>query len=229
MGLRRLLVVPAIGLLLHNVANALPILTPFINELHYDNLGTDVDEFIEIAGSPQSLLGFRLLLYNGGNGTSYRSIPLDITIPDQSNGFGTVALRVNGLQNGPADGIALVDPLDQVLDWLSYEGQLLAQNGPASGLLSHGLDVLQVPSTAPGLSLQRTGAGFAPADFSWVGPVANSPGAINAGQQWLGTSMAIDEPMPMLLLGLGLILVGLRQYYCRALNCRRRAVSTGSV
>ncbi|MEZ5000823.1 MAG: hypothetical protein R2727_09375 [Bacteroidales bacterium] len=38
----------------------------FINEIHYDNDGTDVDEGIEIAGpAGTDLTGWKLVLYNG--------------------------------------------------------------------------------------------------------------------------------------------------------------------
>ena len=38
----------------------------FINEIHYDNDGTDVGEFIEIAGpAGTSLSGWKIVLYNG--------------------------------------------------------------------------------------------------------------------------------------------------------------------
>ena len=227
MKLQRLLATSALILWVSNPATALPIVVPFINEIHYDNQGTDRNEFVEIAGSVQSLLGYSLVLYNGGDGRSYRTIPLSIAIPDEGNGFGAVALAVNGLQNGP-DGIALVDSLDQVLDWISYEGQLLARNGPAQGMLSQVLPVLQLPATAAGLSLQRIGIGAAAADFGWAGPLANSPGIINAGQRFVVDRLSVDAPNALLLLVTGLLLVCTGRY-CNALNCRRRAVSTGSV
>lgn len=209
MQLRQFICLCALGVMLSHKAAALPIVTPFINELHYDNLGTDTHEFIEIAGSAQSLLGFSLALYNGGNGTRYRSIPLDDAIPDERDGFGAVSVFVNGLQNGPADGVALVDAFDRVLDWLTYEGQLLAQDGPAAGLLSNALNVFESPTTTAGLSLQRTGAGLLGADFDWAGPLPNSPGSLNAGQQFVGATASVAEPAPVLLLGLGLLLIAL--------------------
>src|SRR5262249_6399341 len=43
-----------------------PAATPWINEFHYDNVGTDVGEFIEIAGAAgTNLSGYSLVLYNG--------------------------------------------------------------------------------------------------------------------------------------------------------------------
>ena len=41
----------------------------FINEIHYDNTGTDTGEFIEIAGpAGTSLTGWTVALYNGAGG-----------------------------------------------------------------------------------------------------------------------------------------------------------------
>jgi hypothetical protein len=40
----------------------------FINEFHYDNVGTDSKEAIEIAGIPGTdLTGWKIVLYNGGS------------------------------------------------------------------------------------------------------------------------------------------------------------------
>ena len=39
---------------------------PFINEIHYDNVGTDSGEAIEVAGpAGTDLTGWSLVLYNG--------------------------------------------------------------------------------------------------------------------------------------------------------------------
>jgi hypothetical protein len=41
----------------------------FINELHYDNIGADVGERIEVAGPAGiGLAGWSLVLYNGSRG-----------------------------------------------------------------------------------------------------------------------------------------------------------------
>lgn len=50
------------------------------------------------------------------------TIRLSGVIPDQSNGFGTAAFFEKGIQNGP-DGIALVDADNQVLQFVSYQGE----------------------------------------------------------------------------------------------------------
>ena len=40
--------------------------TVWINEIHYDNIGADADEFVEIAGpADTTLTGWTIVLYNG--------------------------------------------------------------------------------------------------------------------------------------------------------------------
>ena len=106
----------------------------FINEIHYDNVDTDAGEAIEIAGpAGTDLTGWSLVLYNGNGGVVYDTDPLTGIIPNQQAGFGTVTMAypVNGIQNGSPDGIALVDSSNNVVQFLSYEGTILAVDGPA--------------------------------------------------------------------------------------------------
>ena len=45
-----------------------------INEIHYDNLGTDAGEAIEIEGpAGANLAGFSVVLYNGNGGVAYNT------------------------------------------------------------------------------------------------------------------------------------------------------------
>ena len=82
---------------------------PWINEFHYANDGTDINEFVEIAGpAGTDLSDYTLYLYNGNGNVVYNTENLSGIIPDQSNGFGTLAFPISGIQNGPADGFALV-------------------------------------------------------------------------------------------------------------------------
>ena len=162
-----------------------PIPFAFINEIHYDNEGTDVGEFFEIAG----LAGFDLgncsvTLYNGSNGSSYNTISLSGVIPDEGGGFGAIAftLPTNGLQNGAPDGLALACS-GSLVEFLSYEGTFTAVGGPADGVTSTNIGVAEGTGTPIGQSLQVSGGpGCASADFGWVGPLAESPGLLNAGQ-----------------------------------------------
>ncbi|NET61325.1 MAG: endonuclease [Symploca sp. SIO2E6] len=163
-------------------------MTPiFINEFHYDNSSTDVGEFIEIAGPAGSdLAGWSLVLYNGNGGTVYDTQNLSGIIPDQGNGFGTIAINypTNGIQNGSPDGIALVDNNGTVIQFLSYEGSFTAVGGPADGLTSTDIGVSESSSTPVGFSLQLTGTGTVFEDFTWSSPADDSPGAVNNGQNF---------------------------------------------
>ncbi|MBA4768201.1 MAG: hypothetical protein H2049_11300 [Porphyrobacter sp.] len=172
-----------------DVAAPPPAPVVFINEIHYDNTGTDVGEFIEVAGTAgTNLNGWTLVLYNGNGGAPYATINLTGTIDDEGNGFGALSFAgpSGGIQNGPPDGVALVDASGNVVEFLSYEGTFVAVGGPASGLTSTDIGVSEAGTEAVGLSLQRTGTGTEAADFTFTGPAAQSVGSINAGQTFNG-------------------------------------------
>ena len=162
----------------------------FINEIHYDNTGKDTGEAIEIAGlAGTDLFGWALALYNGRNGTLYRTKLLNGIIPDQANGFGTIAFSFpRSIQNGSPDGIALVAN-GQVVQFLSYEGTLTAVGGPADSMTSTDIRVAESNSTPVEFSLQLKGTGTAPSDFFWSIPTPSSFGAPNA-EQVFGTDAA---------------------------------------
>jgi len=136
------------------VAN--PSTTIFINEIHYDNTGTDAGEAVEIAGpAGTDLTGWTLELYNGNGGASYGTIALSGVIANQQGGFGTLSFAAVGLQNGAPDGIALVDASSALVQFLSYEGAFTAVDGPATGQLSTDIGVLESGSGAVGNLLEQ--------------------------------------------------------------------------
>lgn len=167
----------------------------FINEIHYDNAGADTGEAIEIAApAGTDLTGWRIVLYNGANGQAYAAtggsvngIALSGIVPDLQNGFGTLSFAAIGLQNGAPDGFALIDPMGNVVQFLSYEGSFTATNGPAAGLTSTDIGVSQSGNDAVGLTLQLTGTGTTYEDFTWSAPAAGTAGAVNGGQSFGGT------------------------------------------
>lgn len=173
--------------------------TPWINEFHYDNSGTDVGEFVEIAGpAGTDLSGWSVVAYNGSGGIVYGTLNLTGSLPNQGGCTGTLSFSFAPIQNG-LDGLALVDPLGTVVEFLSYEGSFTAVDGPASGQASEDIGVFESSGTAAGLSLQRTGAGSAGPDFTWQSPSAESPGALNVNQSadtctGLGTNYCVVSP-----------------------------------
>jgi predicted extracellular nuclease len=164
--------VPAIG-----AAPALGATDVVISEIHYDNVGTDTGEGIEVTGPEGTdLSGWTLVLYNGSSSVRapYNTLALSGTLLDQDAGMGTsfVSLPTNGLQNGSPDGIALVNTSGTVEEFLSYEGTFLAASGVAAGMTSSDIGVSESGSTAVGQSLQLL-------DGDWTGPVPSSFGSVN--------------------------------------------------
>ena len=183
--MRRFLILTVVGVLVTG-ANVGAQEIVFINEIHYDNAGTDTGEFVEIAGpAGTDLTGWSVVLYNGNGGATYDTITLAGVLPDQSFGGGTLSFPRAGIQNGAPDGMALVDPLNTVVLFLSYEGTFTAVGGPADGMVSVDIGVSEGSATPIGDSLQLVDVptrGSVYSDFTWVGPTAESPGLVNVGQ-----------------------------------------------
>ena len=163
----------------------LPVPLPaWINEIHYDNDGADEGEGVEIAGvSGQSLDGWTLVFYNGSTGLSYDAIALsgDLESPQWFDKL--------GLQNGSPDGIALVEPNGEVVQFLSYEGSFTALDGAAIGTSAVDIGVEETSSNSVGHSLQLVGIGFGHPDFEWSSAMEASPGQVNGAQQMLRDSL----------------------------------------
>jgi len=154
----------------------------WINEIHYDNAGTDVDESVEVAGTAGAdLTGWKIVLYNGTDGQPYGVVDLAGVIPDQQAGKGTLTCPAPGMQNGSPDGLALVlpgPPPGFALQLLSYEGAFIA----GSIGMSNDIGVSETGLEGVGNSLQLTGTGSKGDDFTWTAPSTASPGGVNTGQ-----------------------------------------------
>ena len=95
--------------------------TLVINEVDYDQVGTDANGFIEIANTGDAaadLAGTDLVAVNGGDSTEYGRVQLTGSLT--AGGHLDVAIE---LQNGAPDGIALLQGTT-LLDALSYEGAI---------------------------------------------------------------------------------------------------------
>jgi hypothetical protein len=176
----------------------------WINEIHYDNTGTDVNECIEIAGTAGvNLADYSIVLYNGTPtgmtaGMTYDTDVLSGIIPNLSNGFGAISFcyPANGIQNGNAagtepDGIALVHNVmgGMLVQFLSYEGSFVAVGGPANGVMSTNIGVFEDGAGAVGTSLQLTGNGDEYSDFTWAAPATATNNAVNNGQTFIAASV----------------------------------------
>ena len=140
--------------------------TLVINEIDYDQPGTDTAEFVEIlniSSNPVNLSDYLFYGINGSNNTDY----IDITLPDTllnpgdyfvicfgNNSSPYCDLTVaTGLQNGP-DGVGLFNPTTgERPDHVNYEGQLTdIQKGdpvtPGDNNDDVGLSLSRIPNGA---------------------------------------------------------------------------------
>lgn len=184
---------------------------PWINEFHYDNTGTDVGEFVEIAvpWTLTDLASVRLTLYNGGDGRPYGSAHLLTTFAagDTIEGITFYSKSISGMQNGAPDGLSL-DVAGEVVHFVSYEGVFTGSQGPAAGLGSLDIGVFQDDTTRAGASVGLIGAGARPEDFLWASLPEATPGGLNLGQ-----AITVPEPrVPVLLAWMaGGLLLGRRR------------------
>ncbi|QIK66168.1 ExeM/NucH family extracellular endonuclease [Nocardioides sp. HDW12B] len=173
------------GLISPVPASAAAPTAPYISEIHYDNTGNDVDEFVEVTLPPgTSSEGLSLVLYNGTSSAnaapSYDTDAVTArTAPADESLAVAVGYPANGLQNGERDAIALVRG-GQVLEFLSYEGVTTAGGGPAAGSTSTDIGVREAGTEPVGQSLQRT-YDAASDRLVWSGPAPASKGQVNAG------------------------------------------------
>jgi hypothetical protein len=157
----------------------------WINEFHYTNSGTDVNQFIEIAGpAGLDISGYYLVRYRADTGQPYAAIlTLSGTIDDEENGFGAISVDASNLRNDNS-GFALVGPDGKVIQFLSYEGTITATGGPANGLTSINVGVVENTSTTATQSIHLTGSGNSFIDFAWSTSAAgqSTAGVKNVGQ-----------------------------------------------
>ncbi len=185
--------VPQINGTTLNATVSLP--NAWINEFHYDNISTDVNEFIEVVvpnshtSSPE-LTKFSVVLYNGNGGAAYDTTTLNTFTKgstDTANGFTyySFAYPTDGIQNGSPDGIAL-GYNSNLIQFLSYEGTFTGVGGIANGILSTDVGLSESSSTTSTSSLGLTGAGNKYSDFNWTTFTSSATrGSTNGGQSFL--------------------------------------------
>lgn len=154
----------------------------WINEIHYDNVGVDVDEFVELAGQfDENVNGWMLIAYDATTGRAYDWLRLDGEFKNLLNGFGTKSFAFPDLNDG-AGGLALVTSGGIVKQFLSYGGSFTATNGACKGLVSADIGVSQNGATPVGSTLQLSGTGRRYAQFTWQPPAPETEGDPNINQ-----------------------------------------------
>jgi len=132
--------------------------TAKINEFHYDNAGTDVNEFIEIAlpagSDPSSVV---VTLYNGNGGGEYGTYTLTTADLVSSDGTNDYYVWNVSMQNGN-DGIA-VSCEGSVYQFITYEGAFTATDGPAAGVMGTDVVVVEDNTTSDTQSIMCDAAG----------------------------------------------------------------------
>jgi hypothetical protein len=157
-----------------------------INEVDYDQIGTDLAEFVEILNTtdaPYDLTGHNLVLVNGGANppAPYATIdlapagtlapgqylivaPADFVVPPEAKKIDFAGLQ-DQIQNGGTDGLAIVDTMTMtIVDAFSYEGGVPAVDLPGVGMVSlvegTGLPMNVQDSNVEAASLSRLPDGY---------------------------------------------------------------------
>jgi hypothetical protein len=169
-----------------------------INEIDYDQVGADMNEFVEIyngTGAAVALTNLALVFIDGSNSNTYHSVSLGSgTLPAGGYlvvGSATVTVPAPGIkitnataiQNGP-DGVALVDlTAPSLLDALSYKGSITMANVMGLGVVSlvEGTPLVTGDSTTKEGSLSRlpNGNDTNNAASDWAFSNTPTPGAAN--------------------------------------------------
>ena len=145
-----------------------------LNELDYDQVGTDSGGFVELANTGDGtadLTGWAIVFVDGADGEEYLRKPLSGTLAPGA--YLAVAAEA---QNGAPDGVALVDATGAQVDALSYEGVV---PGLVEGTALPA-DVADSNTVAGSLSRLPDGRDTDDAASDWTFTTAVTPGAANA-------------------------------------------------
>ena len=147
-----------------------------INEIDYDQQGTDSAEFIELFNSGSSMISldnYAIDLINGSNSSSYRNIDLSGFSIDAGSYFvvcSNTSLVANcnysftssngWFQNGAPDAVALYESTN-LLDALSYEGLLSPYTeGDALTIKDNNADISSISRIIDGMDSNNNALDF---------------------------------------------------------------------
>ena len=187
-----------------------------INEIDYDQPGTDSAEFIELFNSGSAIISldnYFIDLINGSNSASYRNIDLTSFSINAGSYFvvcSAASLVANcnysftssnsWFQNGAADAVALYEGTN-LLDALSYEGILSPYTeGDASSISDSNTDIASISRIIDGVDSNNNALDF---ELGCITPgTSNIAGSGDCSLQ--GVS-AVPLPAAVWLFGSGLL------------------------
>jgi phosphonate ABC transporter permease subunit PhnE len=126
----------------------------------------------------------RVVVWTDTNGNDIQD---PATLPDSDDSLSTYALVLPEFEVRSPGGVTLVDENNNVLDFISWGGSFEATTGSGTGLISRDLGIDPF-ALGDGESVQMSGTGSVPDDFSWSGPSANTFGERNTGQEFTDPS-----------------------------------------
>lgn len=150
-----------------------------ITEFHYDNVGGDVNEFVEVtlpAGANPAC--YTIYLVNGEDNDEYEALSLPATPTSAGCAGGTTDIYhvfEPGIQQGP-EGIALVNTCTTMVEeYISYEGTLTSSTfGGFTGQTSVDIGIAETGTTPTTASLAFDGT-------MWLVSDPSTPGLPNDG------------------------------------------------
>lgn len=151
----------------------------WINEIHYDNSGTDVNEFVEVVvESPEDhyMGDLVLYMYNGYDGRIYCLDSIDeFETGDRLGDFQFYTWYQRGIQND-TEGMLLVFK-DTLVDIIAYEGSFTGVSTPGTGLIFPDLMCCETGYGPDTCSIYLTGMPGSVWEYGTA-----TPGCINIGQ-----------------------------------------------
>lgn len=187
----------------------------WINEFHYNNIGADQNEFVEIVivegtnATGPDLGSIRIDLYDQATGASYDGIFLDdpsIILTSDANADYYV-WHPTEIQDGAGDAIALSLGIFTT-QFFSYGGGVtVATSGIAEGITSTDVGFGESESTPLNSSIGLAGNGEEFDDFFWNAPTPQTDGGLNFGQSF----GAVPEPSSAIIIAVLGAAVALRR------------------
>ena len=178
-----------LSIILFTIGLCMALPHAWINEIHYDNAGTDRNEFVEVVveNPEQHYLGDLVLyMYNGYDGVQYCLDSVDEFDPgDRVADFQFYTWFQRGIQND-TEGMILVFR-DTLIDILAYEGTFTGNNEPAEGLIFPDIGMNESGNGPDTCSIYLSGM---PGSTWTYGPA--TPGCLNTGQQLSENSSQVE-------------------------------------